>query len=566
MIDTIDELSRGVVQVKKGAAFLQANGAQAAPPEQLVGIFGKLIDAAWLGASDKATLQSFLQQAKQQVVQESGGPENQDLSLAQQPQGKTSNYGSHSGGIVDTLEDMQGKAENTLSDLRKADMNNGFNFKLAEQSLQDEIKVSKEKKAAGTASKAANAESVGKANGEKAAVEKTLAADQEFLASLKMDCESKAKEWAIRQESAAEEAAVIEKAKEILTSGVKVFVQVSAKSHRSRRADSEADKDEEEDERRERLADALRKVGRKGGSFALSQMSSMAFSDPFAKIKSMITDMVEKLESEAAQEASQKAFCDEELSKSRKSQEEKSMKMDQVTARVDSAATKSAELQDKIKIVEKEVAAIDRDQAEATKLRGEEHAEYLKASTDYKDSADAVVAAIGVLKSYYDGGALLQVSSRTGAAVHEKAKTAMKMKTRDADTVIGMLEVAESDFTKLMSETETEETSAAESFAKLEKEAQITKASKEAEVKGMASEVKSLQVALTHHTDDQKAVSAELSAVMTYLDKLKPQCEEKAMSFEEKQARRQAEIEGLQDAMAIIDGKSVATPSLLQIS
>merc|ERR1719191_1316258 len=544
MIDTIDELSRGVVQVKKGAAFLQANGAQAAPPEQLVGIFGKLIDAAWLGASDKATLQSFLQQAKQQVVEESGGPENQDLSLAQQPQGKTSNYGSHSGGIVDTLEDMQGKAENTLSDLRKADMNNGFNFKLAEQSLQDEIKVSKEKKAAGTASKAANAESVGKANGEKAAVEKTLAADQEFLASLKMDCESKAKEWAIRQESAAEEAAVIEKAKEILTSGVKVFVQVSAKSHRSRRADSEADKDEEEDERRERLADALRKVGRKVGSFALSQMSSMAFSDPFAKIKSMITDMVEKLESE----------------------EEKSMKMDQVTARVDSAATKSAELQDKIKIVEKEVAAIDRDQAEATKLRGEEHAEYLKASTDYKDSADAVVAAIGVLKSYYDGGALLQVSSRIGAAVHEKAKTALKMKTRDADTVIGMLEVAESDFTKLMSETETEETSAAESFAKLEKEAQITKASKEAEVKGMASEVKSLQVALTHHTDDQKAVSAELSAVMTYLDKLKPQCEEKAMSFEEKQARRQAEIEGLQDAMAIIDGKSVATPSLLQIS
>ena len=35
-------------------------------------------------------------------------------------------------------------------------------------------------------------------------------------------------------------------------------------------------------------------------------------------------------------------------------------------------------------------------QAEATKLRAESHEEYLKASTDFKDSAAAVAKAIGV--------------------------------------------------------------------------------------------------------------------------------------------------------------------------
>ena len=49
-----------------------------------------------------------------------------------------------------------------------------------------------------------------------------------------------------------------------------------------------------------------------------------------------------------------------------------------------------------------------------------------------------------------------------------------------------------------------------------------------------------------------------LKHLEAYLDKLKPQCESKAMSYEEKKARREAEIEGLQEAMAIIEGKGVA--------
>merc|ERR1719399_2418164 len=41
-----------------------------------------------------------------------------------------------------------------------------------------------------------------------------------------MDCTAKAKEWEERQHSVAEELAAIAKAKEILSDGVKVFLQV----------------------------------------------------------------------------------------------------------------------------------------------------------------------------------------------------------------------------------------------------------------------------------------------------------------------------------------------------
>merc|ERR1719298_269810 len=83
-------------------------------------------------------------------------------------------------------------------------------------------------------------------------------------------------------------------------------------------------------------------------------------------------------------------------------------------------------------------------------------------------------------------------------------------------------------------------------------------ASKETEVKAKSSEVKSLKVQLEHSKEDHESVSKELDAVMAYIDKLKPECESKAMSYEEKKAAREAEIEGLKEALEILSGKGIA--------
>ena len=44
-------------------------------------------------------------------------------------------------------------------------------------------------------------------------------------------------------------------------------------------------------------------------------------------------------------------------------------------------------------------------------MRQEEHEEYLKASSDFKLSAEAVAKAIGVLSEYYNSAAFVQVYS-----------------------------------------------------------------------------------------------------------------------------------------------------------
>merc|ERR1719420_2340521 len=160
---------------------------------------------------------------------------------------------------------------------------------------------------------------------------------------------------------------------------------------------------------------------------------------------------------------------------------------------------------------------------------------------------------MGVLKSFYEGGALIQTSSHTVSKRPEFGGA----KSDTGSSIISVLEVAESDFTRLLAETETEEDAAADAYAKQTEENKVSRATKEADAKAKASEMKSLEVSLSHHKEDHESVSAELDAVLAYIDKLKPQCEEKAMSYEERKAARDAEISGLKEALEILSGSAV---------
>merc|ERR1719379_1053597 len=115
-----------------------------------------------------------------------------------------------------------------------------------------------------------------------------------------------------------------------------------------------------------------------------------------------------------------------------------------------------------------------------------------------------------------------------------------------------MLEVAESDLTKMLAESEADETSAQAAFDKLVQENAVTKAAKQEEIRGNEGELKQLQTALLNSKEDASSTGKELDATLAYLDKLKPQCESKVMTYAERVAKREAEIEGLKEALEIL--------------
>merc|ERR1719321_1107588 len=181
-----------------------------------------ILGAAWVDASWGSTrkLKSLLQQS-------ASASDGDDLSLSlHQPQAKQVAYESKSGVIVDAIKEMQKKAEDELSELRKKEMAAAHEFKMLEQGLNNEITHSKESLSAAGKTKAQAGEDQAKAEGDLVQVTKTKASDQEYSNTLRGECEAKATEWEARQKSAQGEMAALDKAKTILADGVKALVQV----------------------------------------------------------------------------------------------------------------------------------------------------------------------------------------------------------------------------------------------------------------------------------------------------------------------------------------------------
>merc|ERR1719389_960273 len=330
LVTTVDQLSRAGALIKKEMSFAQGKmniERIAKKLKPMTSALNQIVEAAWVTAGSRKTMKSFLQAA-------AAAKENEDDDLTlDQPQAKMVAYESSSGGIVTAIEEMQGKAEDTLSDLRKKEMQAAHSYEMVKGGLEGELKNAADKLSTAKSSNAAATEAEGKASAELVETEKTKAADEEYAATLKGECETKATEWAERQKSATEEMAVIEKAKDILTSGVKAFVQVQSKINKAH--DDDDDEDDKTADRRDKVVSLLKDLAGKHHSYALTQMAAMARSDPFVKIRGLIEDMIAKLLKEAQEEATQKAFCDEEIGKSKKAQEEKQAKVDEYTSRID---------------------------------------------------------------------------------------------------------------------------------------------------------------------------------------------------------------------------------------
>merc|ERR1719498_2215632 len=127
-------------------------------------------------------------------------------------------------------------------------MASAHEFKMLEQSLTKEIDHSKEKLSTATKAKASAEETQATSEGDLVATKKTKAADEEYSTNLKTECETAASEWASRQESAKAEMAAIDKASEILASGVTALVQTGTQK---RSFDFDSDSESESDQQSE---------------------------------------------------------------------------------------------------------------------------------------------------------------------------------------------------------------------------------------------------------------------------------------------------------------------------
>jgi len=107
-----------------------------------------------------------------------------------------------------------------------------------------------------------------------------------------------------------------------------------------------------------------------------------------------------------------------------------------------------------------------------------------------------------------------------------------------------------------------EEDAAVSEFETFSQDSKVSRAAKEAEQKNKAAEKQRVGNVIDETTMDHTDAAKELAAVTEYSDKLKSSCETKTPTFEEREERRKAEIEGLQTALGILDGRDIALAQL----
>merc|ERR1719352_225022 len=126
---------------------------------------------------------------------------------------------------------------------------------------------------------------------------------------------------------------------------------------------------------------------------------------------------------------------------------------------------------------------------------------------------------------------MIQENQPAAPQQHEKAGGA-------GGSIINILEVCEAD--------------SAENYEKTTQENKVTKATKEQDSKYKTKEAAGLDKEITELSGDRDTNNNELAAVMEYYAKIKERCVAKPESYEERKARREAEIEGLKEALSIL--------------
>jgi len=483
-----------------------------------------------------------------------------DIFLQQDPEGlavsapEANAYEFQSSGVIEMLEKLLDKFIDERTTLEKEEMNSKHAYDMLMQDLNAQIAQATQDRDEKAETKANKLQAKADAEGDLKDTTTTRDADVKYLADLTATCEQKASDFESRQQLRADEIVAIEKAIEIISSGA---VSGNADKHlpsmlqKTSLAQLRSDLNAQA---QSRVAKFLQSRAKQLNSRVLSAIAVRVSDDPFKKVKKMIKDLIVRLMEEANEEAEHKGWCDTELSTNEQTRKEKTEAVETLHAEIDQLEASIAKLTEDISELTKAVAELDAAMAKATKLRQEEKAKNTETISDAEEAQTAVAQALTVLKEFYAKAA----EATAFVQQPEIFDAPYKGMQSENGGVVGMLEVIESDFARLESDTKAAEATAQKEYDEFMTDSKVDKSEKSTDIEHKTAKKQDESQALTTKKEDLEGTQKELDAALAYFDKLKPSCVDSGVSYEDRVARRKEEIESLQEALKILNGEDIA--------
>jgi len=338
--------------------------------------------------------------------------------------------------------------------------------------------------------------------------------------------------------------------------------------------------------------------------------------DPLASVRKMVQDLILKMQDGMQREASEEAYCKTETSRSEARIKSLQNTLDTAQSEIDISSSSSTLLGAEIDKQREELEALAKEQAQMTSALDEMKQDYEKSKLDLQKGLEGIQAALEKLQTYYGAGqpALIQKSSDNSAAFAQVEEEGSKevaimaasmdmdvsedqassdgkegeaqnsLATRAAEAVaalqevatpaapvapsqhvastgagagiIQLLQVCESRFADNLAQLETQSSDQQMQQKELMKQNQILTNQKELQVERKTKDKKSADSEVRRLTEELETAKNELQPLQEYYQQVKERCD-KRTSREEIMRRRDQEIAGLKEALAVLEGEAL---------
>jgi len=520
--------------------------------------------------------------------------------LQEEPEVPFENYKFHSSDIISTLEELGKSFKETKINLDSSETASLQAHTMYLQSMAAKIKDLNLDLDATKAKKADTIAKIKVDSEELSTVAAKLLDDQQYLEALAQMCKDKKKTWDQRVSTRADELYTITQVLGIMEgavsnktraetvrfnqAGVSLRIAKAVAMDRSAMEAVEADAEAAEEgqpaallqrtsvqrhlggkpveDGREVVVSLLKEKGQQLKSEMLAslvtQISAVQGDDPFTKIKTLIQELIERLLQEAANEANQKGWCDKATSAA-------TQKRDYAVEEIRSLNAEMAELEalrnklaEELSVLADEIAELVANRKKAEEIRAKEKAENEFTIAEAEAGLEAINEAMDILDKWYKTNAKNVVSLAQQGPEKDAPDAgfdnfeAYTGAQAESGGIIGMMEVIASDFSRTITETRKAEAAAEDEHLEFMTETGKSLGEKKTIEEQKTTEKDNAEEDLEAADDKLQSNNEILRTSITELIELKAACIDTGMSYSDRVANREDEMEALKKALCIL--------------
>jgi len=415
-----------------------------------------------------------------------------------------------------------------------------------------------------------------------------LIEDKKFLANMDETCATKKKEWGSIVKARGEEMVAIDETIKILNDddALELFKKTLPSSSASFVQTTNTAK-----LRSKALALVQQlQMGPHQGHRAHLDLITLALAGKkvnFEKVIKMIDNMVAILGKEQADDDMKKEYCEKQLDFADDKKKGLQQDLKDLETTIEDSKESIATLADEIKALGKGIVALDKDVAESTETRKEEHTDFTELMASDGSAKEILGFAKNRLNKYYNpkmykappkrqlseeerissNFAFIQISDRrnngnVAPPPPPEAVKAYAKKGEESGGVIAMLDLLVADLDKEMQEAETTEKNAQSEYESFMSDAASKRATDSKDLTDKEGNKAEAEGVLEAAKEGKTAKVKELMATEKYISSLHGECDWLISNFDLRKNARAGEVDALKNAKAVLSG---ADFSLVQV-